>query len=319
MIYVTFAELEALLLLFTTPFMVFLIIGEMMYSHFSNRRLYTPGDTFTNLVFTSWNFINDLIFRATSLLILTWFNQYALFSFAERDWIYWLLLFLGQDLAYYALHYADHYCRFFWASHVTHHSSEKFNFTVAIRSSVFQPFYRFLFYIPLAFFGFKALDIFFMYAACQVYGFWVHTELIGKLHPFIEFVFVTPSHHRVHHGSNARYLDTNMGMVLIVWDRIFGTFQSELAEEPVKYGLTKNSTATNPFQVALSEWVMIARDIKMAPDWSARWHYVFGPPGWSHDGSRKTSREMKRESELVNQHEDFERCYAEQPNSFPGN
>jgi hypothetical protein len=110
-----------------------------------------------------------------------------------------------------------------------------------------------------------------------------------------------------------------MGMVLIIWDRIFGTFQSELDEEPVKYGLTKNSPSTNPFQSALSEWVMIARDIKMAPDWSARWHYVFGPPGWSHDGSRKTSREMKRESELVNQHEDFERCYAERPNSFPSN
>jgi sterol desaturase/sphingolipid hydroxylase (fatty acid hydroxylase superfamily) len=291
--------------------MVFLILGEMIFSHFSKRTLYTTGDTITNLFFTSWNFINDLVFRATALLILSWFNSHAVYNFTTYNWIYWLLLFLGQDLAYYTLHYADHYCRFFWASHVTHHSSEKFNLTVAIRSSVFQPFYRFLFYIPLALFGFKALDIVFMYAACQVYGFWVHTELIGKLHPFFEFLFVTPSHHRVHHGSNARYLDTNMGMVLIIWDRIFGTFQSELPEEPVKFGLTKNIESNNPFQVAFYEWVSIARDLKAAGGWSSGWRYVFGPPGWSHDGSRKTSRQMKQEAELSVQKEAFELNYTE--------
>jgi len=152
----------------------------------------------------------------------------------------------------------------------------------------------------LALFGFKALDIVFMYAACQVYGFWVHTELVGKLHPAIEFFLVTPSHHRVHHGSNARYLDTNMGMVLIIWDRMFGTFQQELPEEPVKYGLTTNIASENPLRIVFDEWMNIFKDLKQAPGISTRLQYVFGPPGWSHDGSRKTSKQLKSELELQN-------------------
>jgi sterol desaturase/sphingolipid hydroxylase (fatty acid hydroxylase superfamily) len=287
--------MESLLLLISTPLMVILILGEMIYSHFHKRSLYTKGDTFINLVCTSWNFINDLIFRGFTLVILGWIHQFAPFNFASKDWVYWVLLFLGQDLAYYILHYADHYVRFFWASHVTHHSSEKFNFTVAIRSSVFQPFYRFIFYAPLALFGFEALDIVFMYALCQVYGFWVHTELVGKLHPVFEYLFVTPSHHRVHHGSNPLYLDRNMGMVLIIWDRFFGTFTPEAEQFPVKYGLTKNLERNDPLHVVFSEWAQMIKDIKIAPDLKSSLMYVFGPPGWSHDGSRKTSAELKED------------------------
>lgn len=289
--------MEALLLALSTPFMVALILGEMLYSHSHHRALYTKGDTFVNLVCTSLNFVNDLFFRGVTLFILLWFNKFSFFHFPEKGWIYWLLLFLAQDLAYYVLHYADHYCRFFWASHVTHHSSEKFNFTVAIRSSVFQPFYRFIYYIPLALAGFEALDIVFIYALCQVYGFWVHTELVGKLHPLIEFIFVTPSHHRVHHASNTRYLDMNMGMVLIIWDRLFGTFAQEEEELPVKYGLTHNIHSYHPGKVVFHEWRSMLRDLKTAPDLRSAFMYVFGPPGWSSDGSRKTSRQLKKELE----------------------
>ena len=273
--------------------MVFLIVGELVYSNFHSRKLHTTGDTFINLICTSWNFINDLIFRGITLAILLWFSKYSTLHFAVKNWYYWILLFFAQDFAYYLLHTADHYIRFFWASHITHHSSEKFNFTVAIRSSVFQPFYRFIFYIPLALVGFEALDIVFMYAACQVYGFWVHTELVGKLPPVIEYVFVTPSHHRVHHGSNAKYLDTNMGMVLIIWDRIFGTFVEEDKNVPVKFGLTTNIESYHPVKVVFKEWANIFTDLKKAPDLKSRFMYVFGRPGWSHDQSRKTSKELK--------------------------
>lgn len=228
-------------------------------------------------------------------MILFWFASLSPVHFEEKSWLYWLTLFFLQDFAYYVLHFTDHYCRFFWASHSTHHSSEKFNFTVAIRSSVFQPFYRFIFYIPIALIGFDALDIVFMYAACQVYGFWVHTEIVGKLPAWFEFLLVTPSHHRVHHASNPVYLDKNMGMVLIIWDRMFGTFQEELEEEKPVFGLTKNVASYNPIKVAFFEWTAIAKDIKQAPTWKDRLGYVFGPPGWSHDGSRKTSKQMKLE------------------------
>lgn len=287
--------------------MVILILGEMLYSHFHHKGLYQKGDTLMNLACTSWNFLNDLIFRGVTLLILQGIHTYSFFSFESKTWYYWVLLFLGQDLAYYLLHYTDHYVRFFWAAHVTHHSSEKFNFTVAIRSSVFQPFYRFIFYAPLALFGFEALDIVFMYALCQVYGFWVHTELIGKMHPIIEFLFVTPSHHRVHHGSNPLYLDRNMGMVLIIWDRLFGTFTEEDERVPVKFGLTKNlEHPDNLKEVVFSEWSQMWKDVRSAPDLKSALMYVFGPPGWSHDGSRQTAKALKT-AWLNSQSADFER------------
>lgn len=280
--------------------MVVLILGEMIYSHFHHKHLYTTGDTFINLLCTSWNFLNDLIFMGVTLAVLSWVNTFSIFAFSDKGVVYWVLLFFAEDLAYYTLHCADHYIRLFWATHSTHHSSEKYNFTVAIRSSVFQPFYRFLFFAPVALVGFDAGDIFFMYAATQVYGFWVHTELVGKLHPAFEFIFVTPSHHRVHHASNPKYLDTNMGMVLIIWDRIFGTFQEEDEKEPVVFGLTTNVKTYNPFKVVFFEWQHIVADIRKAPSFKAVLGYIFGPPGWSHDGSRKTSKQMKTELVTIN-------------------
>jgi len=283
---------EAILLAITTPLFVFFILAEMIYSHYANKTLYTRKDTFINLMCTSLNFINDLIFRGITLFILMYFNTFAFISIEHKGLSYWILLFLAQDFAYYVLHYADHYCRLFWATHVTHHSSQKFNLTVAIRSSVFQPYYRFLFYIPLALFGFEALDIVFMYAACQAYGFFVHTETVKKL-GWLEYIFVTPSHHRVHHASNAKYLDSNMGMVLIVWDKIFGTFVKEDENEPVIYGLTTNLEEQTPVKVVFHEWIQLFKDVMNAPDWTSRMLYIFGPPGWSHDGSRQTSTQMK--------------------------
>jgi sterol desaturase/sphingolipid hydroxylase (fatty acid hydroxylase superfamily) len=286
---------EEILLAFSTPIMVLLILAEMIYSHFHHKNLYKTGDTFINLICTSWNFINDLLFRGASLFLLSSAGKFAVFEFEEKGWIYWILLFFAQDLAYYVLHYADHNSRFFWASHVTHHSSQQFNFTVAIRSSVFQPFYRFLFYIPLALLGFNALDILFMYALCQVYGFWVHTEIIGKLHPIIEFIFVTPSHHRVHHASNPLYLDQNMGMVLIIWDRIFGTFTEEREDIPPVFGITKNIETINPLKIVFNEWGQMAKEIKNAPNLKSALYIIFGPPGWSADGKVKTSAQLKKE------------------------
>ena len=275
--------------------MVFLIVAELVFSHFYNRNLYTKGDTIINLVCTSWNFLNDLLFRGVTLFVLIWVNSFEVFEFTNKGVLYWLLLFLAEDFSYYVLHCADHYVRIFWAAHSTHHSSEKFNLTVAIRSSVFQPFYRFLFFMPIALIGFDALDIVFMYAATQVYGFWIHTEIVGKLHPVFEYIFVTPSHHRVHHASNVKYLDSNMGMVLIIWDRIFGTFVEEDENEPVRYGLTQNVESYHPFKVVFFEWYQLLKDIKKAPGFLIKLNYLIKPPGWSHDGSKKTSSQLRNE------------------------
>jgi sterol desaturase/sphingolipid hydroxylase (fatty acid hydroxylase superfamily) len=170
------------------------------------------------------------------------------------------------------------------------------NFTVGFRSSVFQPLYRFLYFMPLAWLGFKPLDIIFIYSATQIWGIFVHTELIKKM-GWLEYILVTPSHHRVHHASNPRYLDKNMGMFLIVWDQLFGTFQPELPDEEYqekKYGLTKPLEKSTPADLVFHEWKEIWKDINREDiSWRQKWNYLFGPPGWSHDGSRQTSRQLQ--------------------------
>lgn len=286
------AELERILLTWSAPVMAFFIILELAISAYRNQHRYETRDTVYNLLFSTLNFGFDVLMRGVSLGILSFFYYLTPLRW-EAGWVYWTALFFAQDFAYYVLHCADHHVRFFWATHVTHHSSEKFNLTVSIRSSVFQPFYRFLFYIPLAVAGFNPLHIVFMYAACQVYGFWVHTESIKRMPRWFEFVFVTPSHHRVHHASNVLYLDRNMGMVLILWDRIFGTFQEEV--EAPRYGLTYHFEKPQPLGLIFGEWGKLLRDLRQARNWRERIQYLVNPPGWSPDGSTLTSSQLREQ------------------------
>jgi sterol desaturase/sphingolipid hydroxylase (fatty acid hydroxylase superfamily) len=205
------------------------------------------------------------------------------------------LVFL-EDFAFYIEHRVDHYCRLFWAVHVTHHSSEEFNLTTGFRSSVFQPVYRFIYFVPIAFLGFHPLDIVFMYSITQTYGILVHTKYIQKMPRWFEAVFVSPSHHRVHHASNVRYLDKNMGMCLIIWDRMFGTFQEELPTDPIKYGITKPvDNPDNPIKIIFHEWQSIGNDMRKKTPFLAKIKYMLMPPGWSHDGSTKTAKELRKE------------------------
>ena len=271
--------------------MALFIVLEIGFSAWIGRKSYTVADTATNLTYTALNASIDLVFRGVTLYMLM--LAYSMTPIRlEVNWVYWVALFLLQDLAYYALHCADHYVRIFWAAHVTHHSSQLFNLTVAIRSSVFQPLYRFLFYLPLGFMGFEPLHILFMYAVCQSYGFWVHTEYIGRLGA-LEWVLVTPRLHSVHHASNPQYLDKNMGMVLIVWDRLFGTFQDQIEGVAPNYGTTTKPLTTNPIGQIFDEWRKLAADMKRAPDLGTKLRYMYMPPGWSHDGQSKTSTQLR--------------------------
>jgi sterol desaturase/sphingolipid hydroxylase (fatty acid hydroxylase superfamily) len=241
----------------------------------------------------------DLLLRGIYVVILDYFYRLHIFSFSHVI-VYWGMLLLLEDFMYYWLHRFDHEIRFFWAVHVTHHSSEHLNFTVGFRSSVFQPLYRFLYFIPLALMGFKPIDILFIYAATQIWGIFVHTKLINKM-GWLEYFLVTPSHHRVHHASNPKYLDKNMGMFLIIWDKMFGTFQPELNDkeyQPIKFGLTKPIEKETPTTIIFHEWVQMWKDLARKDiGWKEKWFYLFGPPGWSHDGSRLTSEEMRAEED----------------------
>ena len=286
---------EQWLILISTPIYLFIILLEIILSHLQHRKTYTVKDTLTNAYLMILNGSIDLGFRIVYLAILNFFFVNA-FIIIPQGIAYWVLLVILEDFVYYWLHRFDHEIRLFWAIHVTHHSSEKMNFTVGFRSSVFQPLYRFIYFIPLALLGFKPLDMVFVYAATQIWGIFVHTEFIRKM-GWLEYILVTPSHHRVHHGSNPTYLDKNMGMFLIIWDKLFGTFQQELsaeAYEPIHYGLTKNIENPGPINIIFHEWKQIwidctRKDVRPGD----KWKYLFGPPGWSHDGSRLTSNQLR--------------------------
>ena len=286
---------EQLLVLISTPVYMIIIGLEILLSNYQHRKLYHWKDTAENIILLLLNSIIDLLFRAVYLLILNYFYIHQLFSFTHAV-TYWIILAFSEDFLYYWLHRFDHEIRFFWAVHVTHHSSDQMNFTVGFRSSVFQPLYRFIYFIPLALLGFKPLDIIFIYSATQIWGIFVHTEIIGKM-GWLEHFFVTPSHHRVHHASNPKYLDKNLGMFLIIWDHLFGTFQPELSDndyQPKKYGLTSPPDNTTPVSVIFHEWKNIWRDARRKDiGCKEKWNYIFGPPGWSHDGSRQTSEELR--------------------------
>lgn len=288
---------ESLLVLLTVPVYAVVIGFELFYSYFNKKGLYSTGGIVQNVYLTLMNMSLDVLIRGVCLLVLNYFYTFHFTDFTGTPILYWAVLVISEDFMFYWLHRVDHYCRLFWAVHVTHHSSEEFNLTVGFRSSVFQPLYRFIYFIPLAFFGYKGIDIMFAYSATQIVGILVHTQTVRRL-GWLEYIIVTPSHHRVHHGSNARYLDKNMGMFLIVWDKLFGTFQAELDEEPVRYGLTTNLESKHPLHVVFHEWKNIFKDV-LNPQLPlrAKFMYVFGPPGWSHDGSRKTSQQLRQELE----------------------
>lgn len=287
---------ETWFLLMSVPFYAILIGAEIFISNWKGDRFYTFRDTLQNVYLTISNGLLDLLLRSLFYVsVLAWaYNHH--FVVVENVFIYWALLFLLEDLAFYFEHRIDHYCRLFWAVHVTHHSSQEFNLTTGFRSSVFQPVYRFVYFVPIALMGYHPLDIVFMYSITQTYGILVHTKHIKKMPKWFEAVFVTPSHHRVHHASNIRYLDKNMGMCLIIWDRIFGTFQEEIKIDPVRYGLAKPlESDSNPVNVVFHEWKELWKDLRKKTSLTNRLRYLFMPPGWSHDGSTKTASQLRKE------------------------
>jgi sterol desaturase/sphingolipid hydroxylase (fatty acid hydroxylase superfamily) len=298
--------IEQLVIIFSTPLYTFLILGEIVLSNIQDRRFYTIKDTVTNIYLMLLNGGIDLLTRGITWGILGLVFQYRFFEILNPV-LYWGLLFIAEDFVFYVLHVVDHHSRFFWASHVTHHSSEQFNLTVGFRSSVFQPLYRFIYFIPLSLMGFKAADIAVMYSITQIYGILVHTSYVPKFRKMpwklLEYVIVTPSQHRVHHASNVEYLDKNMGMCLTIWDRMFGTFQEEIDDLPIKYGLVSPLENRNAINIVFHEWVKLVADLKKPLGFFTKIKYIFMPPGWSHDGSTKTSKglreELKKEKESV--------------------
>jgi len=285
---------DHILKLLAIPIYALLIPLELILSHFHHWKFYSWKETAMNVYLNLLNAGIDLLLRGVALVVLYFFFQFHI-NLHLHPVVYWALLFLCEDLLFWTEHFVDHNVRLFWAVHVTHHSSEEYNLTTGFRSSVLMPFYRYLYFIPLALLGFEPWDIFFMYAFTQTYGILVHTQAIDKLPRWIEYIFVTPSHHRVHHASNIPYLDKNMGMVLIVWDRMFGTFTEELPDEKPRFGLTKSlEHPHHPVKVVTHEWKALAKDLKQKISLKQKLGYLFRAPGWRHDEQSMTSKKLQQ-------------------------
>ncbi len=272
----------------------FLLIGiELVVERFTHRKLYRLPDAIANLSCGITSQLSGLFLRILAIGVYeVFFTNFALFQL-ERNWIYWVALFFLVDLAYYWAHRMSHEINLFWGGHVVHHQSEDYNLSVALRQSSFQVVWTFAFNLPLAFMGFETLDFALMSALNTLYQFWIHTETINKL-GFLEYFMNTPSHHRVHHGRDPKYIDKNHAGTLIIWDKMFGTFQQE--EEKPTYGITKPINSWNAVWANFSHYAEMRKDLKRIPHWQDKLTYLFQKPGWLPDymGGYRAAPEVDR-------------------------
>ena len=277
---------------YAVPAFVILILLEMAYVRFSKNGRYQVVDSATSLMMGLGNRIAGLFFGGIVVAAYYFVSQFRLYDLGWT-WPVIVACFFAEDLAYYWFHRVSHERRWFWASHVIHHSSQHYNLTTALRQTWTGTLgLGFIFWLPLVYIGFPPAMVLMFSAISLVYQFWIHTEAIDRMGS-LEWVMNTPSHHRVHHAINANYLDANYAGVLIIWDRLFGSFVPEDKKEPPRYGIISQLGTFNPIRVAFHEWIGIARDLIGARSAREVWGFLFGPPGWSPDGSRKTSASIK--------------------------
>ena len=259
----------------------FLLIGiELVVERLSHRKLYRLPDAIANMSCGITSQLSGLFMRLLGIGIYELlFAQFAFFDVKSSlpGWAYWLSLFLLVDLAYYWAHRMSHEINLFWGGHVVHHQSEDYNLSVALRQSSFQVVWTFAFSLPIAVIGYNTTDFALIAALNTLYQFWIHTETIRKL-GWLEYVFNTPSHHRVHHGRDPKYIDKNHAGSLIIWDRMFGTFQAE--EEKPTYGITKPINSWNAVWANFSHYAVMADEISQITRWQDKVRYLFKKPGW---------------------------------------
>lgn len=281
------------ILYYAIPVFLFLLSLEAWLSYRENRKLYQRKDTFASLGLGIGNVLVGFVTKALIYGLFLWLYEHRLFNLDDGVWWYWVLLFFADDFSYYWFHRTAHGVNWFWASHVVHHSSQHYNLAAALRQTWTGNLTgAFLFWAWLPLVGFHPLWILFMQQISLIYQFWIHTEVVHRLPKPLEFVLNTPSHHRVHHGSDVKYLDKNHGGILIIWDRLFGSFQPE-EERPV-YGLTQNIQSFNPVVVALKTWGDLLGKARRSGSLKNAVNYFIKPPGWSHDGSTKTVHQMRK-------------------------
>ena len=267
-------------LYYAVPFFVLLLVVEALtYRHLQNDGLvgYELRDTRTSLLMGIGNVTVNVVWKLAVVAIYAGLYELTPLRLDAGDWWVWVLLFFADDLAYYWFHRVSHESRVFWASHIVHHSSQHYNLSTALRQT-WVPMTYLPFWLPLPLLGFAPWMILLAQSWSLIYQFGLHTERIGKLPRPLEAILNTPSHHRVHHGANEQYLDRNYGGILVIWDRLFGSFEPE--GERVRYGLTTNIETFNPVRVAFHEYIALARDLRATRSWRARWNLLLRGPGY---------------------------------------
>jgi sterol desaturase/sphingolipid hydroxylase (fatty acid hydroxylase superfamily) len=259
------------------PIVLAMIFAELLVSNWQNKKYYNQEDTFCTIGLLVGNIIVAFSIKGLILAFHFYLYQFKILELASilPLWAMWLLTFIMIDLVFYVYHRMSHRVRFLWAIHLSHHSSKEMNFAVSFRQAWFGPISKIPFFMALPLLGFDPTIIAVTGVISTLWGIVGHTQIIGKLGP-LEWIFNTPSHHRVHHGSNKQYIDKNYGNLLIIWDRMFGTFESE--EEPVKFGLVNNVNTFNPTKITFMAWMSMIEDIKSKTNFSEMLRTILGPP-----------------------------------------
>lgn len=256
----------------------FILIGiELAYTFYKKLNYYRLNDSIANL---NQGIGSQLVglFMKTVLFVgyMYIFEHWRVFEIPNTIWT-WIILFIGVDFFYYWFHRMSHQVNALWAAHIVHHQSEEYNLTVALRQSWFQGWFSWVFYLPLALIGFDPIMFLTLSSFNTLYQFWIHTRTIKSM-GFLEYILNTPSHHRVHHGSNPKYIDKNHAGTLIIWDRLFGTFQKE--EEEVYYGITTPLASWNPVWANVHYWKDLIETAKKSDNISDKVRVFIKPPGW---------------------------------------
>ncbi len=283
------------LLVMSLPLFLAVVLVEMYVDKKLDKELYNRKDFWVSFSMAIITAIVEFLPKLLAFIAFFYLHEISpLRDVIVHQWWAWIILFFADDFAYYWFHRANHEVRLFWAGHVPHHSSEYMNFGTALRQGVGERLHKYFFWLWIPLLGFDPVMLFLAMSVNLLYQFWVHTELVDKLPRPIEFILNTPSHHRVHHASNIRYLDCNHAGALIIWDRLFGTFSEEKAFDRPVYGLTVNINSYNPAYVATHEYGAIWKDVQRADKWSDKLKYIFYAPGWSHDGDDKRAKTLRR-------------------------
>jgi sterol desaturase/sphingolipid hydroxylase (fatty acid hydroxylase superfamily) len=282
------------LIAYVVPLFVAALVVEAIWSRVRDQGLYHLPDTGSSLLMLAASATFEVVPKVALIGVMILFYEISPLRgvVGHQPWA-WVLLFFLDDFTYYWFHRLNHEVRFFWAGHVNHHSSEYLNYGTALRQGVGERVYKLVFWLWLPLLGFDPGMVLLMMGLSLSYQFWTHTEAVRRMPAWYEAILNTPSHHRVHHGSNIRYLDRNHAGVLILWDKLFGTFSAEADEEPVVYGLTENLGTLNPFWVLVHGYAELWRDMRRATTWGDRWRYLVRAPGWSHDGPDKRAKTLR--------------------------